>query len=166
MPKVLVTEHLRVDVEAAWDVVADVARFPELMESVRVIEILSSTVRDDGCTEAVVGWEIELEESVLRWVEREVRDPVTHTVLFDQVSGDLEQFRGHWAIRPGDGGGTVVSLEVDFEIGFPLLRDVLNPFAVSAIENNSLTMLRSLEAGVPAAGQVAGTPVSRKAPGA
>ena len=41
--------------------------------------------------------------------------------------------------------GSLVTLHVDFDIGIPLLADMLNPIARTALEDNAVLMLRALE---------------------
>jgi coenzyme Q-binding protein COQ10 len=144
VPIVVVTEDLKVPVEDVWQAVVDVERYPERMECVQRIECLEHDVAADGVQTALIGWEVELDGSVLRWVERERRDPAARQVTFEQVSGDLEIFRGTWTLTGTPGGGTEVTLSVEFEIGMALLRDVLDEFATEAIRRNSADMLRSL----------------------
>lgn len=144
VPVVTVQAQVRAPVDAVWARVVDVAAYPERMASVRRIAILESAVRD-GQDESVVGWETEVEDGILRWVELEIRDPVARRVQFDQLSGDLKIFRGHWQVDPIDEQTTAVELVVEFEIGLDLLREVLNPYASEVIERNSREMLRALE---------------------
>lgn len=144
MPLVVVTERVKSPAHVVWELVRDVERYPELMPSVRRIERLSHEEAPDGSTTSVVGWEVEIEGSVLMWVEREVADPTGMRVTFDQRSGDLDRFRGHWQVTPEGPEITGVSLVIDFEIGMPMLREVLDPFATEAIERNAIDMLLSL----------------------
>jgi ribosome-associated toxin RatA of RatAB toxin-antitoxin module len=149
MPTVTVVETLDVPADEVWACVVDVASYPEYMESVRTIEVLRSVARigpDGGeLHEAVVGWEIVLEDAVLRWVEREIRDPVRRRVDFEQISGDLAVFGGHWQVDRLDAGRTRVELSVRFEIGLEMLREILDPYAERAIRDNSQGMLSSLD---------------------
>ncbi|WP_283133075.1 aromatase/cyclase [Rhizohabitans arisaemae] len=144
MPLIVVTERLKSPPLAVWDLILDVKRYPELMECVLLIELLDHVGHADGSTESVVGWEVELEGSVLRWVERERHEPDRLRVTFEQVAGDMDRFSGHWQVLDEGEGITSVTLEVDFEIGIPVLRDVLDPFAAAAIRRNSSDMLLSL----------------------
>ena len=141
MPFVAVSERLKSTVDATWALVRDVERYPTLMESVRRVERLSE---EDGTGTSAVGWEVEIEGSVLRWIERETVDEERRRITFEQQSGDLDRFRGHWQVTPIDAETTEVTLEIDFEIGIPMLREVLDPFATDAIRRNSVDMLLSL----------------------
>ena len=145
MPHVVAKVRLDADPGTVWRQVTAVGDFPDLMESVRVVEELSVQGDPDTVVEAVVGWEVELDGAVLRWVEREVRDAQARTVRFSQISGDLTRFEGEWRIAPHPDGGTDSRLEIDFEIGFPMLREVLDPYATRLILDNSTSMLLALD---------------------
>jgi coenzyme Q-binding protein COQ10 len=151
MPTVTVVEMLDVPVDEVWNCIVDVASYPDYMASVRITEVLRTSTRaGDGVgsadiEEAIVGWETEIDDAVLRWVEREVRDPERRRVEFEQVSGDLAVFEGHWQLESLDPRMTRIELSVHFEIGLELLREILDPYATKAIEENCRTMLTSLE---------------------
>jgi ribosome-associated toxin RatA of RatAB toxin-antitoxin module len=68
-------------------------------------------------------------------------------VDFEQTDGDLERFSGHWLIEPlpNDPTSSDVSFFVDFEIGIPLLADMLNPIARRSLRDNAIRMLQALE---------------------
>lgn len=141
----MVTERVDATVDVVWRRVTDVEAYPTFMESVLRIERLSDEPAPEGMSCSLVGWEVEIEGSVLMWVEREVTDPKTRTVTFQQVSGDLDRFEGSWTVLADGASAAWVSLRIDFEIGMPMLRDVLDPFAAGAIERNARQMLRSLD---------------------
>ncbi|MEU4805086.1 SRPBCC family protein [Actinosynnema sp. NPDC023587] len=148
MPLVLVEELIASPVDQVWDVIVDVESYPRIMEPVRKVEVLS---RADE--EVTTEWEVELKGSVLKWVEREVHDRESWHISYEQVSGDLEQFGGYWHLTTVDDGHTRAVLCVEFEIGIPMLKDMLDPVASRALEQNSRLMLRSI-------GDIAATPVA------
>lgn len=144
MPLVEVVERVKSAPDVVWALVRDVERYPGLMPSVRRIERLAHELAADGTSTSVVGWEVEIEDSVLMWVEREHADPAARRVTFEQQSGDLDRFRGHWQVTAVGPEVTEISLLIDFEIGMPMLREVLDPFATDAIRRNATEMLLSL----------------------
>lgn len=144
MPVVRVTERLRVPEAEVWDLVCDVEAYPKLMESVIAIRVVSEETLPDGRTEAIADWEIELKGSILKWQERDTRDPVARRITYSQVSGDMERFEGFWQVTRIDDEVTEAVLEVDFEIGIEMLKPMLEPVAVRAVGRNSTEMLRSL----------------------
>jgi ribosome-associated toxin RatA of RatAB toxin-antitoxin module len=140
VPTVEVREQLSVAPSDAWATVTDVEAYPSRMPSVQSVRLLD----DPGEGFRRAAWSVLLRGSVLRWVEREYLDPEARIVRFEQESGDLDLFSGHWAVQP-HGDGSLVTLHVDFDIGIPLLADMLNPIARTALADNAVLMLRALE---------------------
>lgn len=146
MPKVDVQSQIRVPAERVWAAILDVESFPDYMPNVLRAEVVS--LSDDG-RERVSSWSARLKGSVLEWVEHERIDHGRRLIEFTQVDGDLDVFRGTWQVTPGDDDTvTTVRLQAEFEIGIPLLADMLDPVAARALRDNQEQMLRSLEARV------------------
>ncbi|WP_406192829.1 SRPBCC family protein [Kitasatospora sp. NBC_01560] len=147
--------------ERAWPAVVDVELYPTCMDSVESVVTLD---RPDPL-HRTTRWSVHLEESVLRWTQQEVIDPVDRSFDFHQISGDLEEFTGRWSVRPAPGGHSTVSLHVDFDIGIPLLADMLNPIAADALRENAAQMLAALERRLaPGAPELTDPPVVAGAP--
>ncbi|MFI0485788.1 type II toxin-antitoxin system RatA family toxin [Actinomadura sp. 9N215] len=140
MPQVQVELSIAADVDAVWQAVHAVEAYPRYMESVRSVEV----VADDG-TSRTTAWSVLLKGSVLEWTEAERVDEKRRRIEFNQLDGDLDRFDGHWQVTSEPGGGTRVELDIAFEIGIPLLAQMLDPVAVRAIRDNSVQMLRGLE---------------------
>ncbi|MEH2500344.1 ribosome-associated toxin RatA of RatAB toxin-antitoxin module [Bradyrhizobium sp. AZCC 1678] len=143
MPKIDVQETLNSSVEQVWKLICDLEAYPKLMEPVRAVKVLSSKGH-----ESIVEWEVELKGSILRWTETEERKPEEYRITYEQLQGDLEMLRGYWLLRPLENGRTEALLQIEFEIGIPMLRDMLNPIAVRALSDNARVMLRSLNVAV------------------
>jgi ribosome-associated toxin RatA of RatAB toxin-antitoxin module len=141
MPHVAVELSIAAPPEAIWAAVIDVESYPDSMENVRSVQI----VRETGPSTRTTAWSVHLKGSVLEWTEEERIDNDALRVSFQQVSGDFADFSGYWKVRSADAGRTsVVTLNVDFEIGIPLLADMLNPVAAAALRENSQQMLAAL----------------------
>lgn len=148
MPVVEVVERIHADIDSVWRLVCDVDGYPGFMEPVQSV----TTLVKEG-DESTVSWEVLLKGSTLKWTEREHRHPDRYRVDFAQLDGDLERFSGYWQLAAAGDGVTDAALYIDFEIGIPMLRDMLNPVAVKALRENSTTMLKSLEIGRLQVGQ-------------
>lgn len=146
MPTIEVHELLQAPIEKVWELVRDVEGYPQRMETVRDIEVLES-----GENWKLVAWEAELKGSILKWVEREEQDPEAYRLSYRQVDGDLERFDGYWQLTSQGPEVTEAVLVVHFDIGIPMLKDMLEPVAERAIRDNSSRMLTSLAPRVAAA---------------
>ncbi|QXJ25683.1 SRPBCC family protein [Actinomadura graeca] len=141
MPYVEVSLRIESPVEETWRAVTRLEDYATYMDNVESVDVRGET--EDG--KRVSEWAVLLKGSVLEWVEVDELDEATRTMTFDQVSGDLDQFTGYWRVDPQDDGASVVTFSVDFEIGIPLLADMLNPVATKALRENSEQMLRAIE---------------------
>lgn len=139
MPLVEVNEQLEVPADRVWELVRDVEAYPRLMEPVRSLEVL-----EEGPDWVVTAWEVELKGSILKWTEHEQRDEERRRLTYHQIEGDLERFDGYWQVTALTPEVTEAILIVRFEIGIPMLREMLDPVAERAIRENSRLMLRSL----------------------
>ena len=141
VPLVEVQEHIAAPIATVWEWVNDIESYPELMEPVLAVE-----VTERGEAHRVAAWEIELKGCVMRWVEHEDIDPERYRIDYRQLDGDLAEFEGYWQLGPLGESETTVTLTVSFDVGTPMLREMLNPVAERAIRENSASMLRSLAA--------------------
>lgn len=140
MPHVVLEILVHAPSDLVWGVVSDVVGYPEYMENVREVTLVD--VGPDG--ERILAWTVILKGSVLQWIEVERINEKGRRIDFDQRSGDLETFRGHWQVCDS-ANGTIVELDIEFEIGIPMLAEMLNPVAERALRDNSEQMLRALE---------------------
>jgi ribosome-associated toxin RatA of RatAB toxin-antitoxin module len=134
--------NLRIDapVDEAWRAVTRLEDYADFMDNVE-----SVTVRGEEGGQRVSSWSVLLKGSILEWEETDELDEANRVMTFHQLSGDLDEFTGSWRVEEVDGGASLVSFSVDFEIGIPLLADMLNPVAAKALRENSEQMLRAIE---------------------
>lgn len=147
MPVVNVRHVTEAAVDVVWNTLLDCERFPSYMHEVREVEIL----RDDG-ERRHSRWLVLLKGSELEWEEDEVVDHRNHRIDFRQTEGDLAYFDGWWQVGV-ERGRTVIELVVEFDIGIPMMAEMLNPVAARALEDNSKAILDQLsrQAGRPGA---------------
>ncbi|MER7918682.1 MULTISPECIES: SRPBCC family protein [unclassified Streptomyces] len=147
MPRVDVELRIAAPPDLAWAAVADVESYPGCMDNVESVTVVE---RGDA-RHRTTAWSVRLKGSVLRWTEAEVLDDGARRFDFRQVTGDLGDFSGFWAVTPAGAAHSTVSLHVDFDIGIPLLAEMLNPVASDALRDNAAQMLRALERRLAAA---------------
>lgn len=140
MPIITVNERLSSPIDEVWKLVENISAYPQFMEPVKKLNVLE----EEGCF-LTAEWEVELKGSLLKWIEREEKIAEEFRINFQQLSGDLECFEGYWQLNKVSETETEAILSVNFEIGIPMLRDMLNPVAERALRDNAIKMLRSLE---------------------
>jgi ribosome-associated toxin RatA of RatAB toxin-antitoxin module len=141
MPEISLDMEIRAPLARVWDAVVDVERYPASMHSVRSVRVLA----EEGPGVRLSAWSIVLKGSILEWHERDWLDEAARVVSFSQVSGDLERFEGAWRLREHGAGSTHVLLELSFEIGIPLLAEMLDPVAQRSLHENCAEMLLGVE---------------------
>jgi ribosome-associated toxin RatA of RatAB toxin-antitoxin module len=130
-------------VQEVWGIVNDIESYSRFMDDVQSIEI----VRQDG-NERISTWSVLLKGSILEWTEIAHVDDAAQRISFRQLEGDLDHFTGFYQVDHVDDDTSETILEVEFEIGIPLLADMLNPVVCRALEENSRRMLRQIESRV------------------
>jgi len=139
MPLVEVDSVMPAPVSRVWELINDVEAYPRLMDHVRSLAVL-----ERGQTYRLTAWEIDCHGFIMRWVEREEIDPERYRIDYHQEKGDLAVFEGVWQVEAISEEISRVMLSVRFEIGVPMLSEMLNPVAERAIRENSQKMLLSL----------------------
>ncbi|MCX5071308.1 type II toxin-antitoxin system RatA family toxin [Streptomyces sp. NPDC060334] len=141
MPHVEVNLPIKAPAADAWRAVTRLEDYADYMENVESVTVLGASESGARTSE----WSVLLKGSVLEWVEEDELDEANRVMSFSQVSGDLDEFTGYWRVDDRGDGTSVVVFSVDFEIGIPLLADMLNPVAAKALRENSEHMLRAIE---------------------
>jgi ribosome-associated toxin RatA of RatAB toxin-antitoxin module len=136
MPTVDVERRVKASAERLWASLLDVERYPTSMSSVRTVRISR-----DSRSERHVAWSVLLKGAILEWEELELIDHDRLQVAFHQLAGDLAALEGSWRVRALGDGLATISLRMFFEIGIPLVADMLNPVAERAFYENCDEML-------------------------
>jgi ribosome-associated toxin RatA of RatAB toxin-antitoxin module len=128
-------------VAQAYDKLCDFDQYPLASE-----EILSVTVmdRDDGC--ALSTWQVRFRDGIMHWTERDTFDRSKNMITFEQVSGDVDDFRGSWMVQPHNGGCRII-FEANLEMGIPSLEHIIGPIAQQTLRENIRSILGALFGG-------------------
>ena len=130
MPKVSIDQDIRAPIERVWNTLLDLDSYAESMETVRWARLVGP---DDQRTRRAE-WSVLLKGSILEWEEEEQLDHEAHKVVFKQLRGDLEFFDGYWMLEELGPNETRAHFELEFEIGIPMLAEMLNPVAQRSLE--------------------------------
>lgn len=135
MAEVRVSHTTSADPERVWAALLDTEAYASYMDEVRDITI----VEWEG-NHRLSKWAVRLKGSELQWLESEYIDHENLKVTFEQREGDLAYFDGHWQVESLD-GVTVATIYASFDIGIPMMSEMLNPVAARALSDNSKTIL-------------------------
>jgi ribosome-associated toxin RatA of RatAB toxin-antitoxin module len=136
---ITVTVHALTDVHAdeAFRRLADYRAYPQYAETVRSVELDHHDGRHFST------WRVGFRGGVLCWTEEDEFDPVTRTLGFSQVDGDLERFDGRWEVEPFEGGSSL-TFTAELDLGIPTLAPIVDPVARKALQSNIRSILRGL----------------------
>ncbi|MFF7200632.1 MULTISPECIES: SRPBCC family protein [unclassified Streptomyces] len=111
-----------------WKVLLDIEAFPSYMEGVNEVEI----TEEDG-DRRTSSWVVELKGSEMEWDQEDVIDAGRRRVEFRQIDGDLANYEGYWQIVE-DAEGVGLELKVEFDIGLPMVAEMIHPAVAKALE--------------------------------
>src|SRR5262245_32980611 len=126
------------DADSAYARIAEFERYPEFVEEVR-----SVVVHADGGEPLMSDWEIFFRSGPLRWSEVDYFQPDQRRIVFEQMTGDFEVFRGSWRVEPVP-GGCEVTFEATFDFGIPSLAGVLEPIATKVLKEGIAVIVNKL----------------------
>ncbi|MEU4657097.1 aromatase/cyclase [Streptomyces sp. NPDC023723] len=112
----------------AYRRISDFRRYPEFTDTVREVRV--EEPMPDGST--VSDWAVVFRGGLMRWRERDTYHPDTHSIVFEQTSGDFQSFSGSWRCEP-HGPGTRVVFTAEFDLGIPSLAEMLDPVAEATL---------------------------------
>jgi uncharacterized membrane protein len=120
--------------DQVYATLSDLRRYPELCDAVRSVVVTSPGTST---------WEVAFRAGTLRWVERDDFDPVTCTLGFTQLEGDVAVFDGSWRCTAAD-DGTQVLFDARLDMGIPSLADALEPIAARTLVENTTSIVVGL----------------------
>jgi coenzyme Q-binding protein COQ10 len=118
MPRHVETRDLRWTPEQMFDLVADVARYPEFLPWVS-----AARVRQDGPEQITANLVVGFSGFRERFTSR-VRTERPRRVVIDYVDGPMKFLDNEWTFLPGDAGGCALRFEVDFAFRSRVLEAV------------------------------------------
>lgn len=139
MPKVETSLTISdIKLEILWENICSFEKYPKFMKDVIDVKCF-------GEDENLSSWKVLLNGSELTWIEKDYFYPYKK-IVFEQTEGDLEVYKGEWAIQYDElTCEATVTLVIEFDLGIPSLEDMLNPIGIKAIKSNSNQMLNAIK---------------------
>ncbi|WP_063042302.1 type II toxin-antitoxin system RatA family toxin [Nocardia pseudovaccinii] len=128
-----------VDADLAFELIGHFEEYPALVDEVRSVEVESRA--EDGPVTS--HWEVCFRSGPLRWSEVDYFQPARRRIVFEQIDGDFEIFRGHWQVEALP-GGCEVTFEVTFDFGIPSLTGILDPIACKVLKEGIALVIHRL----------------------
>ncbi|MFE9098237.1 type II toxin-antitoxin system RatA family toxin [Streptomyces sp. NPDC007264] len=114
--------------EQVWKMLVDCEAFPDFLDGVNEVTIL-----DEDGDRRISSWVVELRGSEMEWEQEDHLDHEKRRWDFRQTEGDLTHYAGHWQVVE-DVEGVALELEVEFDVGLPMLADMIHPVVAKALE--------------------------------
>ncbi len=142
----LVTSTIDVNVKPkpVFQVAREVETYPDFMPDVKSIKILER--RDDGYMKAEWVGRVQVGsiDRDIHWIEEVWWDQDSLTSHFKMVEGDYKRYKGDWTFSPVD-GGTRITLNVDFDLGLPLVGPLIRKLLDKIMKENIDGMLKAIK---------------------
>lgn len=139
MKQVKLRMHIRDrDPDDVYLALCDFGAYPDLCSAVRSIRVESTSL-----DEAISSWEVNFQTGILKWTERDCFYRDRREIAFQQIAGDIDHFSGCWRVL-AHAEGTMITFDAQFDLGIPMLADMLDPVAKKAIEDNIDSIIRGL----------------------
>src|SRR5262245_16094065 len=114
--------------EQVWKVLLDCEAFADLLEGVNEV-----TIGEQDGDRRLSSWIVELKGSEMEWDQEDILDHAQLRWDFRQTDGDLAQYEGYWQVLE-DGAGVALELKVEFDVGLPMVADMIHPAVAKALE--------------------------------
>lgn len=124
MPRHEETRILPYEAGQMYDLVADVARYPEFLPWNAAARIRSRRPMADGREEMLADLVISFKVFRERFASRVVLDEAGRRIDTEYLDGPFRYMRSHWIFRPHD-EGCEVDFFVDFEFRNPVLQKLI-----------------------------------------
>ncbi|HEX9745304.1 MAG TPA: SRPBCC family protein [bacterium] len=142
----LITGKIEVGVDPAkaFEIAQEVEKYPDYMPDVKSINVIER--RDDGF--ARVAWvghvSVASINKDVKWIEDEWWDKNALTCTYKLVEGDYKKYSGDWNFTGTDSGSEIV-LNVDFDLGLPLVGPMINKLLDRIMQDNVNGMLKAIK---------------------
>ena len=125
--------------ENAWNIISDYTRYSAIMDNVDKVEITERSGE-----EGISRWYITVEEAPLYWVEKDLFDKRSYEIVFKSIEGDFDNINGRWRIRNGIDSGIAIHFEIQYNLGIPVIEEVLGHILKDKMKANIDKMMASV----------------------
>ncbi|MBN2036735.1 MAG: SRPBCC family protein [Chitinispirillaceae bacterium] len=125
--------------ESAWDIISDYSRYPAIMDNVDKVEIFERTGN-----EGISKWYVSVEDAPLYWKEKDHFSRTNYHILFKSIEGDFDNINGQWRITDSGESGIKISFEIEYNLGIPVIEEVLGDILREKMKSNMEKMLNAI----------------------
>lgn len=125
--------------DRAYEYLSDMKSYSEHMSDVIDVQV-ERTSADEG----TAFWNTKIENAEFNWTQQNVYDAENRTVRFKLLDGDFSMMTGEWKIDEDD-NHFFLCLDLEYEVGLPVIEDILGPILKKKMQTNALNMLKNLK---------------------
>ena len=125
--------------ESAWKIITDYSQYPAIMDNVDKVEISERTGR-----EGISKWYVSVEEAPLYWMEKDHFSRRNYQIQFKSIEGDFDNINGQWRITDSSESGIKISFEIEYNLGIPVIEEVLGDILREKMKNNMEKMMGAI----------------------
>jgi uncharacterized membrane protein len=141
MPQIVIERRMSdINPDEIWKIARKLTDFPDFMDQVVSIDLLSSNDERD-----ITSWKVMLDGNELHWIEWTSFNDDFRRTRFYQLEGDLAEWKGTFEIVDLPDGSVLGRYQIEFDLGIPALAAELNPLCEHAIRSNCDQMLEQME---------------------
>ncbi|MDK2897749.1 MAG: hypothetical protein PWP04_1869 [Candidatus Atribacteria bacterium] len=93
-------------------------------------------------------WRGEFQGREIKWWENDWWDDANWECRFESPRGDFKQYQGVWRFALEGEGKTRVELEIEYDLGIPLVGALISNFLRKTMLDNAEAMLQGLQQAV------------------
>ena len=135
------TDVIAAPADKIIDALLDFESYPEWQGAVMECEVLD---RDAEGRAARIRMKVDAKIRKVEYISRYAYD-LPHSLEWEQESGDLKDNRGRYTFTPRDDGGTDVSVDITFEIGFFVPGPMKNLIRDQSLKNSMRELRKRVE---------------------
>ncbi len=140
MAKVSSSLVINRSVEEVYDKAKDIEKLATFLPDIKEVKVLS---QEGSVVDSF--WRGEFQGREIKWKERDFWGEEGKECRFSLIEGDFKQYEGAWRFREEGEDKTRVELEIEYDLGIPLVGALISKFLKKVMEDNAQAMLKALQ---------------------
>jgi len=118
----------------------NIEKLAEFLPDIKEVKILQKNMNEVDSF-----WKGSFQGREIKWTERDIWDEVNKECRFAILEGDFKVYQGVWKFIPLSDNETRVELELEYDLGLPLVGALINAFLKKKMLENVQAILKALK---------------------
>ncbi|MDI3542669.1 MAG: hypothetical protein PWP57_272 [Candidatus Atribacteria bacterium] len=140
MAKVSSSLVINRSVEEVYNKAKDIEKLATFLPNIKEVKVLN---QEGSVVDSF--WKGEFQGREIKWKERDLWDEEKKECHFSLIEGDFKQYEGIWRFKEEGEDKTRVELEIEYDLGIPLVGALISKFLKKVMEENAQAMLKALQ---------------------